>query len=143
MTTIDKELNSDHIIGYGVKLEGNSYIVRFQFHPIIEEWLKSNKIVPNYSVLEEVPGYTIDVSGYETDRNISFKESELRNSRHDVIDLLQKIRVSVPLTKHQYKFKFPVFKETPKLSLSRDQMNNLVSDGVWTHEILIKNTVSA
>ena len=133
MTIIEKELNSDHVIGYGVKYDGDTNItVKFQFHPTIENWLIENKIVPTYVIKEEVPGYNVSVKGYEDSETINFKQEELKNSKFDVDEILEKISIKVPLSKHQFKFKFPTFSKTPVVNLTKEEKNELVSSGIWS-----------
>ena len=139
MTVIVKELSSDHIIGYGKKVDGDNVTIKFQFHPAIEEWLKFNNIVPEYSTTENVEGLSVNVCGYEGPK-IFFTESEIKNSIFDVKEILSKVKVTVSLSKHQARFKFPVFKKVPKLKLSKEEKAELVKNGIWSQDDLIRNS---
>lgn len=111
------EMTTDHIIGYGVRIDGDNIAVRIQWHPEIQKWLKENRIVPEYKALENVPGYRLRISGFEKPGDaIKFKESELKNSRFDVEELLSKVQISATMAKKQAKFMFPVFRKTPVLT---------------------------
>lgn len=141
MTTITKELTSDHVIGYGVEVTQNDIHIVFEFHPEIQKWMEHNRVVPEYIITEEVPGYNISISDYTVPRNGTFKIKEVNsyNSRFDIDELLSKIKISLPLTKHQYKFKFPIFRKKAKLNLTHEQKLDLVKDGIWSQKNLEMN----
>ena len=139
MTIMNKELTSDHIISYGRKVDGNTITVKFQFHPSIQAWLEENGIVPSYSFIEKSEKVHV-ISGFENKEIIGFREHEIKNSKRDIDLMLRRISVSVPLTKHQYKFMFPVFSKTPKLNLTQEDKKNLLSSGVWDEKIYKMNT---
>lgn len=108
------EMTPDHIIGYGVRIANGNIFVRIQWHPEIQKWLKEHRIVPEYKALEQVPGYRLRISGFEKpSESVKFKESELRNARFDVEELLEKVQITASMPKKQAKFMFPVFRKTP------------------------------
>lgn len=139
MTIMNKELTSDHIIAYGRKIEGDTITFKFQFHPSIQAWLEENNIVPEYKHVEHnTKKYKI--SGYENNEIIGFHEHEIKTSKRDIDYILKNIVVTVPLTKHQFKFMFPVFKKTPKLKLTQQDKIDLVDSGIWDKKIYEMNS---
>lgn len=111
------EMTPDHIIGYGVRIANGNIFVRVQWHPEIQKWMKEHKIVPEYHASETIPGYRLRISGFEKPSEaIKFKESELRNAKFEVEELLEKVNITASMPKKQAKFMFPVFRKIPVVS---------------------------
>lgn len=139
MTTMHKEITSEHIIAYGRKVNGDTITFKFQFHPSIQQWLEENGIVPEYKHNEQnTKNY--DISGYEKTDFVGFREHEIKNSKRDIDNILKNISITVPLTKHQYKFMFPVFKKTPVLKLTHEEKINLLNSKIWDEKTFVMNS---
>lgn len=141
MTIMCKELTAEHIVSYGRKVEGNTVTIKFQVHPEIEKWVKEHNPDIVYSIDDDLKKDYIVRSTLD-ESYIPFKEQEIKSSKRDIENILKKHHIVLKLTKHQFKFMFPVFRKTPKNPYSKTEMEKLVEDGIWTKEIYEKNVSS-